>query len=301
MWFWVVAALLVLVSLAALLRPLVARTVRSAGDDEATIEIFRRQLADIDADLAQGRLGPDEASAARAELTRRLLAETDREDKESGLAAGSRTELSWRIGAALGVAGLLPAAALAVYFAVGAPAAINSPAAASASRAAGTRDLAELPAAAEQLRARLERDPDHVEGWALLGRTLTRLQRFAEARDAYGFAFQVRDTFDLRQSHHVKGRDVGHTADEDQVRAAQDRIHDRSTAGKSYLRIAGQNDPRDLKRRGNVDQFDFQPVLLKEILLGRIPKRRVDPADGRIDDVQLDSILRPGRRGCQAK
>ena len=192
MWFWVVAALLVLVSLAALLRPLVARTVRSAGDDEATIEIFRCQLADIDADLAQGRLGPDEASAARAELTRRLLAETDREDKESGLAAGSRTELSWRIGAALGVAGLLPAAALAVYFAVGAPAAINSPAAASASRAAGTRDLAELPAAAEQLRARLERDPDHPEGWALLGRTLTRLARFTEARDAYGRAIALK-------------------------------------------------------------------------------------------------------------
>jgi len=71
MWFWVVAALLVLVSLAALLRPLVARTVRSAGDDEATIEIFRRQLADIDADLHRGgsdrtRLRPPEPSSLAA-------------------------------------------------------------------------------------------------------------------------------------------------------------------------------------------------------------------------------------------
>ena len=192
MWFWVIAALLVLVALAALLRPLVSRTVRGAGDNEATIEIFRRQLADIDTDLAQGRLLPDEAAAARAELTRRLLAEADRESKESDLAATSPTELSWRIGAALGVAGLLPAAALAVYFAVGAPAAINSPAAANASRAAAPRDSAEVAAAVDQLKARLEHDPDHVEGWTLLGRTLTRLQRFAEAREAYGRAIGLK-------------------------------------------------------------------------------------------------------------
>jgi cytochrome c-type biogenesis protein CcmH len=191
-WFWVIAALLVLVVLAALLRPLVSRTVRGVGDNAAVLGMFRRQLADIDTDLAQGRLLPDEAAAARAELTRRLLAETDRENQESDFAGANPTELSWRIGAALGVAGLLPAAALAVYFAVGAPAAINSPAAASASRAAVPRDSAELAAAVDQLKARLERDPDHVEGWALLGRTLTRLERFAEAREAYGRAIAMK-------------------------------------------------------------------------------------------------------------
>jgi cytochrome c-type biogenesis protein CcmH len=191
-WFWVIAALLILGALAALLRPLVSRTVRGAGENEAVLGMFRRQLADIDADLAQGRLPPDEASTARAELTRRLLVETDRQDKESKLAGANPTELSWRIGAALGVAGLLPAAALAVYFAVGAPGAINSLAVAMASRAAAPRDSAEVAAAVDQLKARLERDPDHVEGWALLGRTLTRLQRFAEARDAYGRAIGLK-------------------------------------------------------------------------------------------------------------
>ena len=191
-WFWVIAALLVLVALAALLRPLVSRTVRGVGDNEAMLGMFRRQLADIDTDLAQGRLLLDEAAAARAELTRRLLAEADRASKESDLAATSPTELSWRIGAALGVVGLLPAAALAVYFVVGAPAAINSPAAASASRAAAPRDSAEVAAAVDQLKARLEHDPDHVEGWTLLGRTLTRLQRFAEAREAYGRAIGLK-------------------------------------------------------------------------------------------------------------
>jgi len=187
-WFWVIAALLILVALAALLRPLVSRTV-GPGDNQATIEIFRRQLADIDTDLAQGRLPPEEAAAARAEITRRLLTETDREAEGSDLAAINPTELSWRVGAALGVAGLLPAAALAVYFAVGAPAAINSPAAVAAS---GSHDSAEVAAAVEQLKARLDRDPEHPEGWTLLARTLIRLERLAEARDAYARAIALK-------------------------------------------------------------------------------------------------------------
>src|SRR5439155_12513042 len=42
------------------------------------------------------------------------------------------------------------------------------------------------------LKARLERDPDHPEGWALLGRTLTRLQPFAGAGEAYGRAIALK-------------------------------------------------------------------------------------------------------------
>jgi cytochrome c-type biogenesis protein CcmH len=48
--------------------------------------------------------------------------------------------------------------------------------------------VTELTAAVDQLKARLEREPDHPEGWVLLGRTLTLLQRFDEAREAYGRA-----------------------------------------------------------------------------------------------------------------
>src|SRR5205823_10741963 len=141
----------------------------------------------FDAEVAQGRLAPEEASAARTEITRRMLAAADRVGEGSDRAAADPAELLWRVGTAVAVAGVLPAAALAVYFVVGAPAAINLPAATTA-RGAGPHDMTELAAAADQLKARLERDPDHPEGWALLGRTLTRLQRFAEAGEAYGRA-----------------------------------------------------------------------------------------------------------------
>jgi cytochrome c-type biogenesis protein CcmH len=191
-WFWMVAGLLVMAALAALLGPLVWQAGRAADENEAAVSMFRRQLADIDTELAQGRLASDEAAAARTETTRRMLAAADRKREEGGFAAANPAEASWRVGTAVGVAGLLPAAAIAIYFAVGAPAAINPPAAASAVRGGGQHDAIELAAAANQLKARLEREPDHPEGWVLLGRTLASLQRFDEARDAYGRAIALK-------------------------------------------------------------------------------------------------------------
>ena len=187
-WFWIAAGLLILVALAALLRPLIWRAGRGADEGEAAVAMFRRQLADIDTELALGRLASDETAAARIEITRRMLAAADRDREEVDLAEANPTEASWRTGAAVGVAGVLPAAALAIYFAVGAPAAINPPAAAGTARGEGPHDMTELAAAADQLKARLEREPDHPEGWVLLGRTLASLERFGESREAYGRA-----------------------------------------------------------------------------------------------------------------
>ena len=191
-WFWVVAGLLVLVALVALLGPLVWRAGRVADEGSAVAAMFRRQLAEIDTELAQGRLASDEAVAARTETTRRMLAAADRECGTDGLAVADPAEASWRVGAAVGIAGLVPAAAIAIYFAVGAPSAINPPAAVSATRGTGQHDVTELAAAADQLKERLERDPDHFEGWVLLGRTLASLQRFNEAREAYGRAIALK-------------------------------------------------------------------------------------------------------------
>jgi cytochrome c-type biogenesis protein CcmH len=184
-WFWLVAGLLVVVTLTALLRPLIWQAGSGAGESEAAVVMFRRQLANIDAEAAQGRLAPDEAAAARSETTRRMLAAVDRDGAAADLEAPKPAELSWRIATAVGVAGLVPVAAIGVYFAVGAPVAINPRPAASAQTTTDPHDMASLAVAADQLKARLERDPDHPEGWALLGRTMTRLARFAEARDAY--------------------------------------------------------------------------------------------------------------------
>ena len=188
-WFWIVAGLLTLAALAALLRPLVRGAAALSEPTEPVTAIYRRELASIDNDLAQGRLAAEQAAEARAEITRRMLAAADLQSQDSAMAENNPAEMSRRVGAALGIAALLPMAAVAIYAAVGMPAAVD-PArtvAVSAGRAE-PRDRAELSAAADQLKSRLQREPGHKEGWVLLGRALASLGRFAEAKEAYARA-----------------------------------------------------------------------------------------------------------------
>jgi cytochrome c-type biogenesis protein CcmH len=188
-WFWIIAGLLVVAALIALLKPLLWATPESAAEGESVVAVFRRQLANLDSEIAQGRLTPGEAAAVRAEVTRRMLAAADQETENSRPAVLGSAATSWRIGAAIGIAALLPAAALAIYAAVGAPSVIER--GGSAAAAPETDKRAKLAAAAEQLKARLQQEPGHVEGWVLLARTFVSLERYPEARTAYSQAIAL--------------------------------------------------------------------------------------------------------------
>jgi cytochrome c-type biogenesis protein CcmH len=183
--FWVIAGLLMLAALIALLIPLVRGIAANSARGESVVALFRRQLANLEDEVAQGRLDPEEAAETRAEIARRMLAAADQEDIELRQGGGGPAEARWRLGAAVAIAALLPTAALAVYAAVGTPTAIDAATAAAAATGTRPHDRAELATVAEQLKARLQKEPGHVEGWVLLGRTFASLGRFAEAQEAY--------------------------------------------------------------------------------------------------------------------
>ena len=124
-WFLIVAGLLTVAALAILLGPVIRQPRPGAEEEETVATLFRRQLAAIDEELTEDRLTPHQAEASRAEITRRMLAAADREPAGSDAQARRASRISWRFGPPIAVAGLLPAAAMAVYFAVGTPAAIN--------------------------------------------------------------------------------------------------------------------------------------------------------------------------------
>jgi cytochrome c-type biogenesis protein CcmH len=187
-WFWIGAGFLTLAVLATLLRPLVHRPRPGSGDEEAVAALFRGQLAETDAELAQGRTSPDQAAMARTEITRRMLAAAERGDAGAGATLDGGAETFWRIGAAIGIAGVLPAAAIAVYLAVGSPAAMDR---SSTIETAIPHGAAELAAAADRIKAHLQQAPGDLKGWTLLARTLAALDRFSEAREAYARAIAL--------------------------------------------------------------------------------------------------------------
>lgn len=75
---WVVAAVMVLAALALVLRPLLtAPALPTVGQQDANVEIFRRRLAELDAERDAGLLSEDDAADARTELERQLLGDID--------------------------------------------------------------------------------------------------------------------------------------------------------------------------------------------------------------------------------
>jgi len=191
MIFWVLAAVLTALVVAALLRPLLRPQHDVTDRRSADMQVYTDQLAEVDADRARGLLTDAEAEAARTEIARRLLAADRAGGVDGSAGAGSRTVVgrtgraTRALAAAVGLA--VPAAALALYLDAGSPGQPSQPFAA--------RDPAERAAQADALaQARtldrvLETErPDDVDGWVELGRRWATLGRWDDAADAYGRA-----------------------------------------------------------------------------------------------------------------
>ena len=117
--FWLVAALIVLVTLGVLLRALLARRAVDAAPapDSASIAIFSDQKRQLDEDLANGVLDAAEHARLVDELARRLGHEVEAVPVE----APATSPLA-SIVTAIALAVVLPATAAGIYLALGQPA-----------------------------------------------------------------------------------------------------------------------------------------------------------------------------------
>jgi cytochrome c-type biogenesis protein CcmH len=112
--FWISAALVSAIA-GALIVHRAARALRPAGAENASVAVYRRQLAEID-DLAERGVLPEaERRSAHAEAARRLLAAAD--ETAEPLKPPTR---AGRIAVAA-VAGLAPLVAIGVYLFIGSP------------------------------------------------------------------------------------------------------------------------------------------------------------------------------------
>ena len=185
--FWLLAALLVAVTLALLLQPLLrARDVRAAPDaDAATIAVYRDQKQALDADCADGVVTPGERDAAVTELARRLGDEVKTVHEAKTDERGRRR--AWFAAAALLL--LIPSAAAILYARLGNPgaesAAVDST---TDDRNAHNISDAQIVAMVDSLAQRLKSRPDDAQGWVLLARSYQALGRFPDAADAYAHA-----------------------------------------------------------------------------------------------------------------
>jgi len=180
--FWLIASTMTLLILGLLLWPLLKRTVKVAtGEQEKTLSIFRQQFAELGQDLANGVLTDELYQQARRELERRLLEETG--TTETTPARAQRQVNSMTVAFALAV--IVPSVSGLLYWELGNPLAMTQPTAAELSalrNSEGAHPSADsLEALIEQLKQKMEQNPNDGVGWVLLARSYVGMGRNAEA------------------------------------------------------------------------------------------------------------------------
>jgi cytochrome c-type biogenesis protein CcmH len=164
--FWIAAA--VLSALAAAL--VLYRAARLAGRPDAnpTVDVYRRQLSEIDELAERGLLADSERRSARAEAARRLLSAAD-EAATGALAPKAAGKMRLIVTVAAIAA---PLVAIAIYLVLGSPGASDQPFAERLKVWRGVTDPSQLTAAqmAAVLSDVLKTRPNDVEGHLLLAR-----------------------------------------------------------------------------------------------------------------------------------
>ena len=221
--FWLIAAILVAIALAFVLPPLLqTSSPTSPGSDdgqsrkEANVDVYRDQLSELEADVANGIVSREQYTQDRDEIERRLLEDVSPPDATSKVREKKSTAALGGRGPVYAIAVGIPVIAIALYLRVGNPAALSaqpgltarsgSPAAVGQSQApfaggsqpSGQMTQQAIEANVAKLAARLEQNPGDVQGWIMLGRSYVNLEKYSEASNAYAKATALKpDDADL--------------------------------------------------------------------------------------------------------
>ena len=184
--FWVICAAFILIALVFVLPPALQRSAQSdrKTEDErrqANVAVYRDQLSELEWDLKNGIVSNEQYAQDREEIERRLLEDTKGENAQRKTTATPTTARYTAY--ALGVA--IPLVAVIFYLNVGKAVEGPPPVTTPTRSSAGPRTKEQIEANVEALAKRLQSNPSDVEGWTMLARSYSSMERFGEAAGAY--------------------------------------------------------------------------------------------------------------------
>ena len=202
-FFWVICAVMVVIALAFVLPPLLAANASKPLDDqEANVSVYRDQLVELEADRRNGIIAEDQYQQDRDGIERRMLedvATTGETAPKPGITNADRQT-------AYAIAFAVPVIALALYIQIGNPR-LNPQGRPQPAQEAATDESSQPPSGMPQqnieanvaaLAKRLEQNPNDAQGWTMLGRSYTSMEKYKEASDAYAKATALKaDDADL--------------------------------------------------------------------------------------------------------
>ncbi len=173
MLFWAISIGLVGVAVISVLVPL-ARTPEDTQAEVSSSDIYKSQLEQVEADIAENGDPSGVLAAQRAEVARRLL----REERSGKRAQSSRSasNMSVRLASIFALA-VIPVVSFGTYIAVGKPGQGDFPISARAALPLNERPIGDLVKIAEQ---HLAKNPEDARGWQVIADVYRRLNQPAK-------------------------------------------------------------------------------------------------------------------------
>jgi cytochrome c-type biogenesis protein CcmH len=176
--FWIICALLLVVALLFIILPLLRSTAKGNEviRDKANLEIYRDQLAEMDADLANGLLTDELYEQGKRELQSRMLDEVKSTKGGDGKPRNPLKVL------AVVLLLLVPLSSIGLYMKLGNLNAFLPQDKGMSAEGFGT---VLSPEAIKKLQDEISKQPNDPNKWLLLARSLVQLERYPEAVKAY--------------------------------------------------------------------------------------------------------------------
>jgi cytochrome c-type biogenesis protein CcmH len=184
MMLWIALITMTVMAVVVVLPPLLVRHREGATASRAEYDlvVYRDQLAEVQRDSERGLLTADQLGAARIEIERRMLDTAQLAEQPPA----RRMQRLAHVSVALVL--VLPLAAISAYLKLGSPGVSDQPLAArldSGSVSARADAGHEYGAMVAKLVERLKTDPNDVDGWLMLGRSYSFMQRYADAAASF--------------------------------------------------------------------------------------------------------------------
>ena len=179
---WFVFGLILVIAAAILAYPFFFGNDGVEDEQELGVNLYKAQLAELEQDVADGITTEDAAKQIRLEIQRRILKQS-RQDK-----VARKTNTTRQTMTLVAVLLVLVGGSAALYLDLGSPTLPSKPLAlrdinAEKQKLAG--DTQNLENLVKRLADRLQEQPENVDGWVLLGRTLNRMGRYEEAANTF--------------------------------------------------------------------------------------------------------------------
>jgi len=189
--FWVISGIFIVTALLFIVPTLIRnRDIQQANleHDTVNITVYRDQLAELENDLRNDILTQEQYDKSKQELQQRML--QDIPDGEKSVVG--KTKKIHNIAISIFISLTLPLAAVSLYLMIGETRGLLPQAQLASVTQMNQGNGSENPqghenfsAALENLISRLSSNPNDIEGWVMLGRTYSSMERYTEAANTY--------------------------------------------------------------------------------------------------------------------